>query len=75
MLTTTENREFFKEIFREVIVEVMNEERIGFYNSIFPMASNDEIQEIEEHYGSPDNYSKEDFEDMTDWVFDDNKIS
>ena len=46
MLTTTENREFFKEIFREVIVEVMNEERIGFYNSIFPMASNDEIQEI-----------------------------
>ncbi len=75
MLSTTEQREFFKEIFREVILEVMNEERIDFYNSIFPKAADAEIEEIENLYGSPDKYSKDDFEDMTDWLFDDNKIS
>ena len=72
MINLIDHKEFLKEIFREVIQEVISEERLRFYDSIFPMASIKEIEEIEELYGSPDNYKTEDFEDMTDWIIDAN---
>lgn len=59
---------FIKEMFRDVLLEVIKEERINFYQSIIPTASASEIKEIEKSYGSPANYKKDDFVDMTDWV-------
>ncbi len=57
-----------KEIFRDVINEVIREERIVFYDSIIPFASRPETEDIEKLYGCPDDYKKEDFVDMTNWA-------
>jgi hypothetical protein len=68
MTGTLKERNIIKEIFRDVINEVIREERINFYQYIIPVASQSEISNIEELYGSPENYKKEDFVDMTNWV-------
>ena len=64
MINTIEERNVIKEIFREII----KEERINFYHSTIPLASKSETNEIEELYGDLDDYKKEDFVDMSDWV-------
>ncbi len=68
MIDIIEERKLIKEIFRDVINEVIREERISFYNSIIPLVSKQETDDIEKLYGSPDDYKKEDFVDMTDWA-------
>jgi hypothetical protein len=75
MIDLVEQKDMLKEAFREVILEVMHEERLNFYDSIFPKVSKNENAEIIENYGTPANYRTDDFVDMTDWVFDENKIS
>lgn len=68
MENNLEQKEFLKEIFKEVIHEVIIEERISFYDSIFPVASEKEMAEIESIYGEPENIKNEELVDMTDWV-------
>jgi len=68
MINVVEERNMIKEIFRDVINEVILEERISFYPTIVPVASKAEIKDIEKLYGDPKDYKKEDFVDMSDWV-------
>jgi hypothetical protein len=68
MINTEEQKKFLKEVFREVVLEVMNEEKLSFYDSIFPNANKAESEEIEKHYGLPESYKKDEFMDMTDWI-------
>ena len=68
MISVLEQKGVLKELFREVILEVIHEERISFYDSIFPNASKEESEEVNKMYGTPQNYSKEDFKDMSDWI-------
>jgi hypothetical protein len=68
MTDILEQKSYLKDIFREVLHEVIREERINFYQSIIPEATEAEIKDIEKRYGSPDNYKKEDFADRTDWI-------
>ena len=51
MPNIVDQRGFFKELFREVILEVMHEEKINFYDSVFPSANKDELADIETLYG------------------------
>ncbi|MCL5990834.1 MAG: hypothetical protein M1419_01870 [Bacteroidetes bacterium] len=57
-----------KEMFRDVLLEIIREERIKFYDTIIPTVSDEEMKDIEKRYGSSSKYKKEDFVDMTDWV-------
>lgn len=68
MTGTLKERKIIKEIFRDVINEVIREERINFYQYIVPTASESELNNIEKLYGNPQIYNKKDFVDMTDWV-------
>jgi hypothetical protein len=60
--------ENLKEIIKRSVREVIKEERLGLYEILVPYASNKEISEIKQKFGSPENYSKEDFIDMTNWI-------
>jgi hypothetical protein len=60
MINTVEERDLIKEIFRDVINEVIREERISFYPAIVPIASQAEIDDIEKLYGNPNDYKKDD---------------
>lgn len=68
MISILEERETIKELFRDVINEVILQERINFYPKIIPIVSQAENENIEKNYGSPDDYNKNDFVDMTDWL-------
>lgn len=68
MISILEERETIKELFRDVIKEVILQERINFYPKIIPIVSDAEIENIEKYYGSPQDYNKDDFVDMTDWL-------
>jgi len=68
MINIIEEKKLIKELFRDVIKEVIKEERISFYQSVVPAVSKAETEDIEERYGKPDDYKKEDFADMTEWV-------
>lgn len=68
MTGTLKERKIIKELFRDVINEVIREERINFYQYIVPTTSESELNNIEKLYGKPENYNKKDFVDMTDWV-------
>ena len=68
MINIIEEKKMIKELFRNVIKEVIQEERISFYQSVIPVVSKSETIDVEERYGKPDDYKKEDFADMTDWV-------
>lgn len=68
MIDILEQKEILKSVFKEVVLEVIHEQKISFYDSIFPNATQNEVVEIEQTYGSPMNYKSEEFIDMTDWV-------
>lgn len=57
-----------KKIVKESLREVIKEERLNLYEILVPYASNKELSEIHRKYGSPQNYNKEEFVDMTDWI-------
>jgi hypothetical protein len=69
-----DQKEMLKDIFREIIKEVIQEEKISFYDSIFPLANNKESKDLETMYENPNSYQKSDFKDMTDWVLNENLI-
>ena len=68
MINIIEEKKMIKELFRDVIKEVIQEERISFYQSVVPVVSKSETEDIKERYGKPDDYKKEDFTDMSEWV-------
>jgi len=60
--------ENLKKVVKESLREVIREERLNLYEILVPYASNKEISEIHQTYGTPKNYGKEEFVDMTDWI-------
>ncbi len=60
--------EKLKEMIKQSVREVIKEERLSLYEILVPYASNKEIDEIHKKYGSPQNYDKEEFVDMTNWI-------
>ena len=60
--------ENLKEIIKQSVREVIKEERLHLYEILVPYASSKEISEIKQKFGSPENYSKEEFIDMTNWI-------
>lgn len=68
MINLAEDRNAIKEIFRDILHEVIIEERVKFYPTIVPIATKAEINDIEKLYGDPADYKKEDFVDMSDWL-------
>jgi hypothetical protein len=59
-----------KELIKESIREVLQEERLSLLQSLIPSVNNQEMQEIIKEFGTPDNYNEDDFVDMTDWLND-----
>jgi hypothetical protein len=57
-----------KELIKESIREVLREERLALCQILLPDVSKKELQEIEQKFGSPSNYNKDEFINMTDWV-------
>jgi hypothetical protein len=57
-----------KQLLKETIREVLREERLSLCMILIPYASEKENQEIQAKFGSPTQYSKDEFVDMTDWV-------
>lgn len=61
-------QESIRETIRETIREVLKEERLALSLALIPRVSEKEMQEIQEQFGSPSDYDKDDFVNMTDWV-------
>lgn len=59
-----------KAIIKETVREVLREERLSLLQSVIPPVNSQEMQEIVEKFGSPNNYNEDDFVDMTDWLND-----
>lgn len=59
-----------KELIKESIREVLQEERLSLLQSLIPSVNHQEMQEIIKKFGTPDNYNENDFVDMTDWLND-----
>lgn len=61
-----------KEVVQQTVQETMNEvlrkEKLAFIFSQMPCVSDEEQADIEEHFGSPSDYDRSEFVDMTDWV-------
>jgi hypothetical protein len=55
-----------KQLLKETIREVLREERLSLCMILIPYASEKENQEIQAKFGSPTQYSKDEFVDMTD---------
>jgi hypothetical protein len=63
-----ENSEL-KKLIKESVREVLKEERLKIYEVLIPYVSKSEQREIEKQIGYPSDYSEEDFEDKTDWLY------
>jgi hypothetical protein len=50
-----------KELIKESIREVLREERLALCQILLPDVSKKELQEIEQKFGSPSNYNKDEF--------------
>lgn len=57
-----------KKLIKESVREVLREERLGLCEIMIPKISKKEMGEIQSRLGSPADYRKDDFTDMTDWV-------
>jgi len=57
-----------KALLKETICEVLQEERLALCQALIPYISEREMQEIQERLGSPSNYDKAEFVNMTNWV-------
>ena len=55
----------------ESIREVLQEERLSLIQALIPSVKAQEMKEISQKFGTPDNYNENDFVDMTDWLNDD----
>lgn len=59
-----------KALIKESIREVLQEERLSLIQVLIPSVNDQEMQEISEKFGTPDNYNEDDFVDMTNWLND-----
>ena len=66
--------EALKALIKESVREVLQEERLLLMKSLIPTVDNEEMEEIVEKFGTPDNYNQDDFVDMTDWLDDETEI-
>lgn len=61
-----------KEVVQQTVQETMNEvlrkEKFAFIFSQIPYVSDEEQADIEEHFGLPSDYDRDELVDMTDWV-------
>jgi len=57
-----------KELMKESLREVLQEERLRLCQVLMPYVSDKEMQEIQAKLGSPSDYDKSEFINMTDWV-------
>jgi hypothetical protein len=57
-----------KELMKESIREVLREERLALCQILLSDVSHKELLEIERKFGSPSNYNKDEFINMTDWL-------
>jgi hypothetical protein len=57
-----------KELIKESIREVLQEERLNLCKILIPEVDDKELGEIENKFGMPNDYECEEFIDMTDWV-------
>ena len=48
--------------------EILRKQRFALSLSQLPCVSDEEQKDIEEHFGSPSDYDRADFVNMTDWV-------
>lgn len=57
-----------KALIKESLREVLREERLNLCQLLMPYVSDEEQSEIEASLGSPDDYNKDEFMDLTNWV-------
>ncbi len=60
--------QLLRQIIKESIREVLQEERLSLFLALIPIVSTKEMQEIENKLPSPENYNTDEFVDMTAWV-------
>ena len=60
-----------KALIKESVREVLQEERLSLIQALIPSVNTQEMKEISQKFGTPDNYNENDFVDMTDWLNDD----
>lgn len=60
-----------KALIKESVREVLHEERLSLIQALIPSVNAQEMKEISQKFGTPDNYNENDFVDMTDWLNDD----
>ena len=53
---------------KEILQKISRKEKFSLLLSQLPYVSDEEQKDIEEHFGSPSDYDRADFVDMTDWV-------
>ncbi|MBE9011529.1 hypothetical protein IQ250_15070 [Pseudanabaenaceae cyanobacterium LEGE 13415] len=64
-----------KALIKESVREVIREERLNLCQALIPYVSDEEQQEIEAEFGSPDDDEDDEWIDMTEWVKNGNPIS
>lgn len=67
-METKELEAIIRKSVRESIREILREERLALCLALIPRVSEKEMQEIREQFGSPADYNKEEFVNMTDWI-------
>ncbi|MDB9312769.1 hypothetical protein PN462_06625 [Spirulina sp. CS-785/01] len=68
------DKQALKELIKESIRELLQEEKMSLYTLLVPSISDEEQQDIDEQLGSPNDYADEEFVDMTDWITDGDSI-
>ncbi|NJO41147.1 MAG: hypothetical protein HC769_02900 [Cyanobacteria bacterium CRU_2_1] len=63
-----------KQLVKESVREVLREERLKLCQILIPFVSDREMRAIQEKLGSPSNYDKTEFINMTDWVKHGNRL-
>jgi uncharacterized protein (DUF433 family) len=53
---------------QEILQKISRKKKFALSLSQLPYVSDEEQKDIEEHFGSPSDYDRADFVDMTDWV-------
>ena len=59
-----------KALIKESVREVLKEEWFGLWQSVIPEVNDAEQADIEKSSGVPEDYKRDDFVDMTDWLSD-----
>jgi uncharacterized protein (DUF433 family) len=53
---------------KDILQKISRKEKFSLSLSHLPYVSDEEQKDIEEHFGSPSDYDRADFVNMTDWV-------